>query len=112
MGFDLKPRNRKVDWFHCNIYGYLFLMATVGSGRAIGLEHFENGGYTYIPDRNGYDPVCNDGYYVTAGQARDMADIVDKWLCNQDSADFDQHRIAHAVLFRDWLRECSGYWVY
>ncbi len=73
MGYDLIPRNKKLDSFHFGMFSWGWMLdqgigLIIGTGKAI-----RPAGYSFIPDKLGRDPNHNDGFRVTAEQARAMA---------------------------------------
>lgn len=74
MTIDLKPRHSAADWFRSGSFWWAWLL-DAGAGWPLGCyAGVMPGTYVYTPDptRRG-DPYTNDGYRVTAAEAREMA---------------------------------------
>jgi len=73
MGFDLEPRNKKIDQFHFGAFSWSWMM-NAGVGLVLGYSPSKQPAeFTYIPDKKGRCPSYNDGYYVSADLAWAMA---------------------------------------
>ena len=75
MGFDLKPHNSALEWFHFGAFSWLWmldsgvgLVLSTGSGR-------KPASFFYQEDEQGFCPHYNDGFRVPAKEARMMAQI-------------------------------------
>jgi hypothetical protein len=76
MSYDLKPRHTDAGWFRCGAFSWSWLLDE-GVGWPLGYcEGMEPGRYycEHRPERLG-TPMTNDGYHVTAGEAREMAKL-------------------------------------
>ena len=72
MGFDLKPRNKNMDWFHMGAFSWSWML-NEGVGLVLGYGPARSpGSFSYVPDKKGRCPAYNDGYYVPADLARAM----------------------------------------
>ena len=88
MGFDLLPRRpaRAPGPFHFNNAGWQRLMDSP-VGVVIGTQPAqEPGRYHFAPDRKRRSPRRNEGYYVTAPQARAMAAVMREWIGSKTRA--------------------------
>lgn len=74
MTYDLHPRNRGLDQFRAGAFSWCWLLDQ-GVGWPLGYYAGDSPGtYLYTPDPSQRgDPATNDGYRVTAAQAREMA---------------------------------------
>jgi hypothetical protein len=116
MGYDLKPREKDIDWFHFNIWGWGQLMRYVGCANAIGLKFSADGRYSYIPDKQGNSPMLNDGFYVSAQQARTMAKIARAWVAEYTHSaayemNMDRQWENKVLKFAEWAEKTRGFWV-
>ncbi len=69
MGFDLKPRNKKLDWFHFGAFSWSWMM-NEGVGYIINYGKAKDpASFSYVPDKKGRCPAYSDGYYVSADLA-------------------------------------------
>ena len=79
MGYDLKPRNKELEWFSMGVFSWSWMLGA-GVGLVLGNGNsIEPAQYVYVPDKNGASPQSNDGYYVTSKQAKIMS-VVAKGL--------------------------------
>jgi len=72
---DLKPRHKSVAWFLCGSFFWGWLLEN-GAGWPLGCGAGLVGGQYIIdqqPGRSDGNPFTNDGYRVTAKEAREMA---------------------------------------
>jgi len=73
MGYDLSSRNKEAGDFYMGAFSWSW-MINAGVGLVIGTGPAKNpASYSYTPDAKGASPQTNDGYRVTAEQARMMA---------------------------------------
>jgi len=75
MGMHLRPRNKKAETFYMGAFSWGWMLRS-GVGLCIGASRcplWAEGGSMSIHDDEGRDPFCNDGYYVTADEARAMS---------------------------------------
>ena len=73
MGYDLIPRNKSIDPFYMGAFSWPWMLGA-GVGLVIGTgKGIEPAQYYYAFDNLGRDPNCNDGFRVTASQARAMS---------------------------------------
>lgn len=80
MSYDLKPRNKKVEWFRMGAFSFPILLEACGAL----FPCIHNGGQWYcafgvdprMPQGDSYPTILsNDGFTVTADEARIMARI-------------------------------------
>jgi hypothetical protein len=76
MGYDLSPLSDDVEeGFHFGAFSWSWFLGT-GVGLVIGTAPcIHPGSYRFTPDENGRDPHCNDGFVVSAEQAKIMATL-------------------------------------
>jgi hypothetical protein len=110
MGFDVKarrPKKKSQTWFHCQLswWGPLWEFVVQETG-------------DLLPDEVAFGGYLNDGVYVKAAWAREIADRLDEAL--------DQGRARRRVRqrrrrcfseeavcdFRDFCRGSSGFWIW
>lgn len=73
MGYVLVPRNKAVGAFNMGSFTWSWIL-NAGVGLVIGTGPAKNPcTHSYVRDAKGRSPHCNDGYRVTAEQARAMA---------------------------------------
>lgn len=73
MGFELKPRNKKLDFFHFGIFIWTWMLDS-GVGLIINTAPaMKPGTFSYTPDKKGMCANYNDGFYVAAKEAKAMA---------------------------------------
>ncbi len=69
MGFDLKPRNKKLEWFHFGAFSWGWMMDE-GVGYIINCGPAKDpASFSFVGDKKGRCPKYNDGYYVSADLA-------------------------------------------
>lgn len=139
MGYDLKPRNKKVDWFQMGAFSWGW-MINAGVGLAINTgASIEPASYSYTPDSKGRSPQSNDGYYVNSKQAKLMSQIA-KGLVHVESfknkewdnltpeqqkqmEDFNSRShiynmpirkdfIEKTIKFAEWAEKSGGFWIH
>lgn len=75
MGYDLNPKNKKIESISVGAFRWPILLQETGMGYILWYgTGFKSGTYVYQNGNNG-SPVSNDGYKVTANQAKMMAAI-------------------------------------
>jgi len=73
MGYNLQPRNKKLDVFQVGAFSWSWMLEA-GVGLVIGTgPAMKMGKYSFIADSKGHDPRKNDGFRVTAEQAKAMS---------------------------------------
>ena len=132
MGYDFKPRNKEVESFHLGGFSFPWMMKG-GAGLVIGLdEGVMAGTYVYIPDKQGRDPMSNEGFYMKSKECKLIAFLLREKMRviefrNKEFASFEQWRkdylkeyrphmhgeirddfIEKAYKFADWLEICGG----
>jgi hypothetical protein len=137
MGFDLKPRNKNHPWFSMGVFVWSWLL-NEGVGLVIGtMSGMEPCEYYFTP-RKGLDPNLNDGFRVTAIEARCMAaaartlvagykQIEKEWSTLTEAEREEQYRYANtpriykyrppvkksfleiAQQFADWAEKSGGF---
>jgi hypothetical protein len=81
MSYDFSPRNKEIESFHMGAFGFPILLKYCG--RAIGYcEGIKPGTYYYAPDKKGRSPCDNDGYYVSAKDAKELAKRIREFLAS------------------------------
>lgn len=139
MGFDLKPRNKELEWLTIGAFSWPWMLdaglgLVLGTGKAI-----KPAEYSYIPDKKGASPQSNDGYYVTSKQAKIMS-VVAKGLVQverfkskqwndltaetqQDMREMnDKYKIYNLPVredfidkvekFAEWSKKSGGFWIW
>lgn len=92
MTFDLVARNKEVKTFGANISNW-----SDWYGRF----------FDFLPhERNGISRHTNDGFYITAAEARKAAKAVKKYLEHPESIREDRRE--RTKLFYDFLMTCGG----
>lgn len=138
MGYDLKPRNKNLEWFSMGAFSWSWML-NAGVGLVIGTGNaIEPAQYSYVPDKKGASPQSNDGYYVTSKEAKTMA-IVARGLVRVERFKADQWGkyspemqkemqgwngkyktynmpvrsdfIDKAEKFADWAEKSGGFWI-
>jgi len=72
MGYDFHANNPDVEMFYLGGFSWPWMLSA-GVGLIIGQgDGLAPGQYFYQPDESGFDPLANDGYHVTANQAKMM----------------------------------------
>lgn len=75
MGYDLNPKNKKIDSLSVGAFSWPIFLQDTGMGYVLGYgAGMKSGSYVYQQGNNG-SPISNDGYKVTAAQAKMMAAI-------------------------------------
>ena len=83
MGYDLRPRNKKIDEFSIGAFSWPIILQETGMGYVLGYgKSMCPGQYVYQSGNNG-SPASNDGYKVTSDQAKCMAKIARGFLSVQ-----------------------------
>ena len=83
MGYDLKPRNKDIGWFHFGAFSWSWML-NAGVGLVIGYGKAKDpASFSYIPDKKGRCPGYNDGYYVCADLAWAMAHAANGLVVSQ-----------------------------
>jgi hypothetical protein len=73
MGYDLYPRNKKLESFHMGAFSFSWMLDE-GVGLVIGCGPSMNPGeFFYCSDEQGRCPMYNDGFRVDAEHARAMS---------------------------------------
>lgn len=72
MGYDLYPSNKELEKFYFGAFSWSWLLEKIGLiiGTGAGVSPSS---YSYLPDKCGRDPHCNDGFRVTASQSKALA---------------------------------------
>jgi homoserine acetyltransferase len=77
MGYDLIPRNKKIDSICIGAFSWP-IMLDMGVGAVIKTGAAMNpASYSFVRDKKGRDPNKNDGFYVTAEEARAMGMVAE-----------------------------------
>ena len=80
MGYDLRPKNKNVEEMRINAFVWPFILQDTGMGYVLGYgAGMRPGTYVYLNGNNG-SPASNDGYKVTATEAKTMAKIARGYL--------------------------------
>lgn len=80
MGYDLCPKNKNVEEMRINAFVWPFILQDTGMGYILGYgAGLRPGTYVYLNGNNG-SPASNDGYKVTASEAKIMAQIARGYL--------------------------------
>ncbi len=138
MGYDLKPRNKDLDWFGMGAFSWSWMLnagvgLVLGQGRGI-----KPGEYRYIPDKKGYSPCSNDGFCVTSKQSKIMAHVArglvsvekgksDEWerMTEEERKQIEEWNTRHrmynlpvrkdfiekAEKFAEWAEKSGGFWI-
>lgn len=97
MGYDLKPRNKKVDTFSMGAFSYGWMMDSA-VGMVVGYgEGLEPGSYVCYKRKDGCDLMHNDGGHVSAKEAKEMARMARLVAEQQDRLHFHFDRAAQAT---------------
>lgn len=81
MGYDLRPRNKKVKGICIGAFSWPIILQVSGAGYVIGYgEGRTPASYVYQPDKRGASPVSNDGYYISSEEAKMMSVIIRGFL--------------------------------
>lgn len=76
MGYDLSPKDKKAGDFSMGAFFWPIMLQETGMGYVLGYGAGRTpGSYVYIPDKRGASPASNDGYFVTATEAKMMATV-------------------------------------
>lgn len=76
MGYDLNPKNKKIDSLSVGAFAWPIFLQETGAGYVLGYGvGLKPGTYVYNNGNNG-SPASNDGYKVTAKQAKMMACVM------------------------------------
>jgi len=76
MGYDLIARNNKAEDMYIGSFSWPILLQETGAGYVIGYgKGLQPSSYVYQNNQPG-SPVSNDGYKVTANEAKSMAAVV------------------------------------
>jgi hypothetical protein len=76
MGYDLKPKNKKIEEFHFGVFVWPIVLQETGMGYVVGYgAGLSPATYVYKPDKIGASPVSNDGYSISSSEAKMMAII-------------------------------------
>ena len=76
MGYDFRPRNKKIDGFHFGAFLWPMFLQETGMGYVVGYGAARSPeSYVYHPDKRGASPVSNDGYAISSEEAKMMARI-------------------------------------
>ena len=138
MGYDLKPRNKELEWYSMGIFSWSWML-NKGVGLVIGTGYaIKPAQYSYIADKRGASPQSNDGYYVTSKQAKIMAVVarglvsVEKFKVQQwneytpeiqkQMQDWnDKHKLYNMPVredfinkvenFAEWAEKSGGFWI-
>jgi len=77
MGYDFVPRNKDLEAFYLGAFSWPWML-DAGLGLVIGTgPATKPGSYIFHPDEKGRSPRNNDGYRVSASDAKKMADIAE-----------------------------------
>lgn len=75
MGYELNPNNKELKSLSAGILTWPIFLQETGMGYVLGYgTGFKPGSYVYNKGNNG-SPVSNDGYKVTASEAKTMAKV-------------------------------------
>ena len=75
MGYDLKPKNKKLESLAVGAFTWPIFLQETGMGYVLGYgAGMKSGSYVYQNGNNG-SPVSNDGYKVSSSQAKMMAAV-------------------------------------
>ena len=76
MGFDLNPKNKNIDSLSIVAFSWPIILQETGAGYVLGYGiGLKPGTYVYNNGNNG-SPVSNDGYKVTAKEAKMIAQVM------------------------------------
>ena len=75
MGFDLNPKNKKIKSISVGAFGWPIFLQETGAGYVLGYgTGLKPATYVYNNGNNG-SPVSNDGYKVSAKEAKMIAHV-------------------------------------
>jgi hypothetical protein len=139
MSFDLVARNKKLDILSFNSFTWAVILDS-GVGLVIGTALARRPGtFSYIEDKKGRCPQHNDGYYVTAIEARAMALVAKGWAitkkyinrewenmsleCRKEFGAINKEgpllrtpvgesMIAKMEAFSEWAEKSHGFWIW
>lgn len=83
MGYDLIPKKKEVDCFCIGAFSWPLLLQETGAGYVLGCGSAKNPGTYVYQTGNVGTPHSNDGYKVTASDAKCMAKVVRGFLSVQ-----------------------------
>lgn len=129
MGYDLIPRNKKLEDFHFGAFSWSWFLLNEAAGLVLGYsEGHTKSAYIYNTKKRGGDLMCNDGARVTASESRMLAQcaasIVMKYtevnIKNADKTEHDfrnygytrpvrQDFIDKLKEFHDWALQSRGF---
>jgi hypothetical protein len=76
MSFDLMPIKKDLEEISFGAFTWPVMLDETGMGYVLGCGPGRSvGQYVFVPDKNGASPRTNDGYKVSAAEARMMAVI-------------------------------------
>jgi hypothetical protein len=135
MGFDLKPRNKNLDWFQFGAFLWHWMLDS-GVGLIINTAPaMKPGTFSYTPDKKGTCPNYSDGFHVTAIEARAMAMAArglvktKQWINSEwdkltpkekekyETFEFYKKPVREDFIkkveqFADWAGKSRGFWVW
>lgn len=83
MGYDLNPKNKALESLTIGAFSWPIFLQETGMGYVLGYgTGFKPGSYVYNNGNNG-SPVSNDGYKVTATEAKAMAKVARGYISVQ-----------------------------
>lgn len=83
MGYDLYPNNKEINGISIGALSWPMYLQETGMGYVLGYgTGFKPGSYVYSQGNNG-SPVSNDGYRVTATEAKMMAKVARGYVAVQ-----------------------------
>lgn len=92
MGYTLVPRNKKVDEIDIGAFSWPIVLQETGAGYLLGYgAGLSPSTYVYQTGNHG-SPASNDGYIVTASEARAMGKMARGWISVKEfvNADWDK----------------------
>lgn len=111
MGYTLVPRNKKVDDIYIGAFTWPIVLQETGAGYILGYgAGMLPATYVYQTGRQG-SPVSNDGYKVTANEARAMGKITRGYISVKEfiNKEWDSLAIEDRKLKEQWNEKCKIY---
>ena len=83
MGYELRPKNKKIDSLHFGAFIWPIFLQETGMGYILGYGAGRTpASYVYRNGNNG-SPVSNDGYIVSSNEAKMMAKVAEGFVSVQ-----------------------------
>lgn len=84
MSYDLYPINKKIKEMSIGAFMWPIMLQETGAGYVVGYGSGRSpASYVFSPDKKGASPVSNDGYKISALEAKMMATVIRGYLSVQ-----------------------------